>query len=181
MADVLTNLLNEDKDYSESKFKSKVENEFVQIKLAMVTGKTEKIKHFVNDQTYEKIVNKVEEDTKNNRIQLYDELNVANIDIQNIEEYEDRFEIKVQVYSKAYEYFIDKETKKFISGNKNDRVEKYTNIVFAKVKNAKKLSTLRRCPTCGANVDVNANGRCNYCHTIFDLEKYDWIITSMEL
>ena len=181
MADILTNLLNEDKEYSEQKFKSKVENEFVQIKLAIVTGKTEKIKHFVNDETYEKIVNKVNDDISNNRIQLYDELNVANINIQNIEEYEDRFEIKVQVHSKAYEYFIDKTTKNFISGNKEDRIEKYTNLVFTKIKNAKNLKVLRKCPTCGAIVDVNANGRCNYCHTIFDLANYDWIITYMEI
>ena len=31
------------------------------------------------------------------------------------------------------------------------------------------------------SVNVNANGRCNYCHTIFDLANYDWIITYMEI
>ena len=53
MGTTLENLLKEDSDFSESKFKSKVENEFVQIKLSIVTGKTEKIKHFVNDETFD--------------------------------------------------------------------------------------------------------------------------------
>ena len=40
---------------------------------------------------------------------------------------------------------------------------------------------MRKCPTCGAIVDVNKNGKCEYCHTIFNLEKYDWVITKMEI
>ena len=55
MSEILENLLKQDPEYSEAKFKSKVENEFVQIKLSMVTGKTEKIKHFVNEEVYNKI------------------------------------------------------------------------------------------------------------------------------
>ena len=56
MSEVLDNLIREDSEFSESKFKSKVENEFIQIRMSIVTGKTERIKHFVNDETYEKIV-----------------------------------------------------------------------------------------------------------------------------
>lgn len=181
MDEVLDNLLKEDKDYSDSKFKSKVENEFVQIKLSMVTGKTEKIRHFVSDEIYDMIVQKVKKDVEDNRIQLYDELNVANIQILNIKELEDRFEIHVSVLSKAYEYYIDRTTRQYISGDKTDRTERYTNIVFSKMKNAKNLNVLRKCPTCGAIIDVNANGVCSYCKSIFNLQNYDWIITSMEI
>ena len=46
MDNTLENLLKQDSEFSEAKFKSKVENTFVQIKLSMVTGKTEKIHSF---------------------------------------------------------------------------------------------------------------------------------------
>ena len=181
MSEVLENLIKHDSDYSESKFKSKVENMFVQIKLSMVTGKIEKIDHFVNDETYEKIKQKVKTDKENNRIQIYDELNVADIQIINIEELHDRFNIKVRVLSKALEYYIDRDNRKYLSGDKEVRTEKYTNITFTKMKNAQSYKVVRKCPTCGAVIDVNANGQCKYCHTIFNLEKYDWIITEMEI
>ena len=84
MNNTLENLLKQDSEFSEAKFKSKVENTFVQIKLSMVTGKTEKIHHFVNEETYQKIVQKVENDKSNKRIQLYDELNVADVQILKI-------------------------------------------------------------------------------------------------
>lgn len=181
MSEALENLISHDADYSESKFKSKVENTFVQIKLAMVTGKIEKIDHFVNDETYEKIQNKVNDDKEKNRIQLYDELNVSNVQILAIDELEDCFNITVKVHSKALEYYIDRTSKKYISGDKNVRTERDTIMVYTKMKDAKSFKPARKCPTCGAIVDVNADGQCKYCHTIFNLEKYDWVITKMDI
>ena len=181
MSEVLESLIKQDPDYSESKFKSKVENTFVQIKLSMVTGKVEKIDHFVNDETYEKIKQKVENDKENNRIQIYDELNVADVQITKIEELDDCFKITVRVLSKALEYYIDRDTRKYLSGNNSYRTEKYTNITYTKMKNAKSYKVVRKCPYCGATIDVNFNGRCDYCHKIFDLENYDWVITEMEI
>ena len=181
MSDIIENLLKQDHDYSESKFKSKVENMFVQIKLAMVTGKIQKIDHFVNDETYSKIEKKVKDDIENNRIQIYDELNVSDVQIKNIEELNDCFKITVQVFSKSLEYYINKETRQYLSGNNHSRTERYTNVVLTKNKNAKSYKVVRKCPYCGATIDVNANGRCDYCRKIFDLESYDWVITEMEI
>lgn len=181
MSEVLDNLIREDSEFSESKFKSKVENEFIQIRMSIVTGKTERIKHFVNDETYEKIVAKVEDDKANNRIQMYDELNVSNVTFTNIKELDDCFEIEVKLHSKALDYYLNRETRKFLSGNNSYRTEKDHTIVFKKIKNNKALGVARKCPGCGASLDLNKTGVCEYCGTIFNLEKYDWVITYMDL
>ena len=130
MDNTLENLLKQDSEFSEAKFKSKAENTFVQIKLSMVTGKTEKIHHFVNEETYQKIVQKVENDKSNNRIQLYDELNVADVQILKIEEQEDSFKIEVNVHSKALEYYIARDTRKYISGDRYNRVERMNKLIY---------------------------------------------------
>ena len=54
MSEVLDNLVKQDSEFSESKFKSKVENEFIQIMLSMVSRKTLPVRHFVNDEVYAK-------------------------------------------------------------------------------------------------------------------------------
>lgn len=154
MNEVLEKLINHDPDYAESKFKSKVENTFVQIKLAIVTGKIEKIDHFVNDEIYDKIKQKVEEDKANNRIQIYDELNVSNVEIINIEELSDRFIITVKVHSKALEYFIDRDTRKYLSGDNYIRTERDSFIEYTKMKNAQSYKVVRKCPTCGDRKSV---------------------------
>ncbi|MBQ3408031.1 MAG: TIM44-like domain-containing protein [Clostridia bacterium] len=181
MSKILDNLVRQDKDFSESKFKSKVENEFIQIMLSMVSRKTMTIKHFVNDKTYSKIVNKIRNDVNNGRIQIYDELNVAGVDITDIQEDEDCFKIYVVVHSKALEYYLSLATRRYLSGNNTSRTERTTQIVFKKIKDNKELGAARKCPACGANLDINRTGVCSYCGTIIELEHYDWIITDMSI
>lgn len=178
--DVLNSLIEQDEDFSVSKFKSKVENTFVQIKLSSITGKTEKIKHFVSDEVYNQIRSFVEYNESKNQIQMYEELNVANIDIVSIDEFENKFVLKVRLHSKAYDYLIDKSSKRVISGDTRDRKERYHMIEFTKLKNAKLFGAVRKCQSCGASMDINKTGRCNYCGSIFKLERYDWVITSLE-
>lgn len=149
--------------------------------IGLLTLEYEKIHHFVNDETYNKILQKVELDKKQNRIQLYDELNVADISILKIEELDNSFKIEVKVHSKALEYYISRDTKKFISGDRYDRSEKMSNLVLTKVKKSKDLGIARQCPSCGANIDINSNGQCEYCGTIFKLQNYDWVITYMDI
>ena len=60
MNEAINNIIEQDKDFSEAKFKSKVQNMFVQVKLSMVTGKIQKIDHFVADEVYRKIESKVQ-------------------------------------------------------------------------------------------------------------------------
>lgn len=181
MESVLENLLKQDAEFSESKFKSKVENMFVQIKLSIVTGKTEKIEHFVNEETYKKILDKVNSDKNKNQIQLYDELNVADIQIENIEELENCFRINVNLHSKALEYLITRDTKKYISGDRECRAKHMNTLVLTKNKLTKDLTAARKCPSCGANIDINKNGQCEYCGAIFKLENYDWVISYMDI
>lgn len=181
MSEVLDNLVKQDSEFSESKFKSKVENEFIQIMLSMVSRKTLQVKHFVNDEVYERIINKIKNDVDNGRIQIYDELNVAGVELTNIEELEDRFKINVTVHSKALNYYLSLATRKYLSGNNSSRTDRDYHLVFEKIKDNKSLGAARRCPACGANLDVNKTGVCTYCGTILKLENYDWVITSMDI
>ena len=181
MSEQLQNLVKYDSEFSESKFKSKVENEFVKIKLSIVTGKTERIQHFVSDDVYKKIVAKVEEDIKNNRIQMYDELNVFEVTITNIEELDDRFKITVNVHSKALTYYLNRQTRKFLSGNNSYRIDAFSTLVFEKLKQHEMLGFARRCPYCAATLDINNNGICKFCGNTFPLENYDWVITQMDI
>jgi len=181
MSEVLENLVKQDSEFSESKFKSKVENEFIQIMLSMVTRKTLPIKHFVNDETYQKIINKIKDDVNNGRIQIYDELNVAGVELQNMEELSDRFRINVLVHSKALAYYLSLSTRRYLSGNNTSRTDRDYLMTFEKIKNNESLGAARRCPGCGANLDINKSGVCSYCGTIIELENYDWVITEMNI
>ena len=176
MSDVLNHLLIEDKSFSEAKFKAKVDNVFIQLYTAVMKQDLQKVKHFLADEVYEKYNDKVKELQNANQIQVYDELNVSNTQIMSIEELEDRFEIKVSLLTKYLDYRISKQTKKFISGNKDVRKEKIVKLKFSKIKNAKELGAARKCTGCGANMDLNKTGICEYCGSVYVLRDYDWVL-----
>lgn len=173
---VLENLIREDSSFSEAKFKAKVDNVFIQLYAAVMKQDLQKVKHFLSEEVYEKYSNKIKQLADANELQIYDELNVSGTTIQSIEEFEDRYEINVNLLTKYLDYKITKSTKKYISGDREVRKEKYVSLKFSKIKNAKELGAARKCTGCGANVDLNKSGVCEYCGSVYILRDYDWVL-----
>lgn len=180
MSEVLDNLIREDSTFSEAKFKSKVDNVFIKLYTGVMKQDLENIRHFLSDEVYEKYSSKIRELQAANQIQVYDELNVSNTNITKIEELEDRFEISVSLLTKYLDYRIAKDTRKYISGNRDVREEKYVSLKFSKIKNAKALGNARKCTGCGANIDLNKNGVCEYCGSVYVLRDYDWVLEEIK-
>ncbi len=176
MNENLSNLLKEDSNFSEATFKAKADNVFIQLYTAVMKQDLQKVKHFLSEKVYKKYNERIKQLQSANQIQIYDELNVSNTNIISINELEDKFEISVSMLVKYLDYFISKDTRKYISGDRNDRVEKNINLKFSKIKNAKSLGNARKCTGCGANIDINKNGVCQYCGSVFLLKQYDWIL-----
>ena len=55
----MNEILKYDSEFTESKFITYVNNIFVQVHLAIVTKELENIKHFVSDNLYNKLIQKV--------------------------------------------------------------------------------------------------------------------------
>ena len=165
--------------FIEAKFMSYVDNIFIKILHAIMFNKIETIDHFVSDDVYQELQNKLDELNNNNLIQMYEMTNVKESRIINVDETNDKFIIEIELVSRYVEYKMDKDTKKVISGNSENRVEKVNYLKFEKKKNTKVQLSSRKCQNCGANMDINNSGKCDYCGSIYNLEDYDFILTSM--
>ena len=80
---MIDNILKYDSDFTESSFKTFIDNVFIQIHLSIMTKEIENIKHFVSSEIYTKIENKVNELSSKGLIQMYDETNVKETIIEN--------------------------------------------------------------------------------------------------
>lgn len=173
---IYDNIVKEDKEFSEGAFKAKVDNIFIQLYTAVMKQDLQRVKHFLSDEVYAKYEAKVQQLQQSNQMQIYDELNVSDTNITSVIENEDNYEIHVNLLTKYLDYTIAKDTRAFLHGNKDVRVERRINLIFTKTKQAKELKAARTCPNCGANVDLNKTGVCSYCGSIFKLEEYDWVL-----
>lgn len=172
-------LLKIDTSFNEGMFITRVNNIFIMLHSAIMMDDLDRVRHFISydlEKKYENILNEL---NNQNVRQMYDELNVKNTKINEIIINDDKIIIKVTIVSRYMDYLVDKTTSKFISGINNRRVEKINHLVFEKNRDAKEYKIVRKCPRCGASVDINKSGICNYCRTVFDAENYDFILTSI--
>ena len=175
----IDDLIKKDSSFSESGFISKVDNTYVMLLTAIMTGNMDRVKHKISEDIYNKYKSYVDDLSSKNEKQMYGEPNVKSTSIISINENDDSYIIDVELISRYLDYIIDTNTHNMVSGNNDTRVEKSHILTFTKKKNAKKEGAVRKCPGCGASIDANSSGICSYCGTPYDTATYDWVLTKI--
>lgn len=175
----IEDMIERDSSFSESSFISKVDNTFVMLLSGVMTWDIDRVKHKISSELYDIYKTKVDNLKANNQRQMYDELNVKSTKIQSITETEDEYIIVVLLVSTYMDYRVDATSLKYISGINDHRIEKFNNLTFKKKKNFKNNNGVNECPNCGASVNINNTGICEFCHKTFNLSDYDWILTNI--
>lgn len=169
-----------DPNFLESKFLTFVDNVFVQLHLAIMTKNLEKIKHFVSQDVYQSLTSKIDQLNNQKVTQVYGELNVKETKILNVDIKNDEIFIKVKLTSRYLDYIID-DKMQMISGNMDSRVETDNYLVFKKKVGMEKSIHNHYCFSCGHSMDINQNGKCEYCGSIYDLNQIGFILISLEV
>ena len=168
-------------DFNEAMFKTKVDNIFVKLYTCIMKGDLTDVRHFISEELYNNYINKINELISHNKRQMYDEINVKNTMIINRKILEDKEIIDVEIVSRYMDYIIDINTGDLISGDDTRRIERRNILRFEKKLNTKDFGIVRKCPGCGASINVNNTGKCEYCDTIFNLGDYDYILVSINV
>lgn len=168
-------------DFNEAMFKTKVDNIFVKLYTCIMKGDLTDVRHFISEELYNNYINKINELISHNKRQMYDEINVKNTIIINRKILEDKEIIDVEIVSRYMDYIIDINTGDLISGDDTRRIERRNILRFEKKLNTKDFGIVRKCPGCGASINVNNTGKCEYCDTIFNLDDYDYILVSINV
>ena len=172
--------IQKDNTFSESGFIAKVDNTFIMLLNSIMTDNLERVKHKISSNLFDYYSNIINKLNLNNERQMYDELNVKKTSIEKIEQQENKYIISVLLTSRYMDYKIDKTTGNYKTGNNSSRIEKDFYLTFEKNMDTKIEGCAKKCPGCGANMDVNYSGKCEYCGTIYDTADYDWILTKVD-
>lgn len=118
---------------SVEELKSKFSNIYIMILFAIMSNDLENVRHFLSADVYLKYKKIIDENSFNDEVQMYDELNVKSIDIVSQEEMEDFYLVKVRIISRYMDYVIDSATKKYKRGINTYRIEKENILTFKKL------------------------------------------------
>ena len=166
-------------EFNEAMFKTKVDNIFVKLYTSIMKGNLDDVKHFLNQEVYEKYNNYIMELTSNGKRNMYDELNVKDTKIIERTITNEKEIVKVELISRYMDYIIDINTGNLLSGDNTRRIEKRNILTFEKNLNTKDIGIIRKCPGCGASISTNTSGKCEYCGSIFNQEDYDYILVAI--
>ena len=168
-------------DFNEAMFKTKVDNIFVKLYTAEMKQDLSDVMHFINDDVRDMFQNRIDENKRLNRRQMYDEINVKSTNIIDRCITDDKEIVEAQIISRYMDYVIDMNTGATIEGDDTRRIEKRNILVFEKKIDSKNIGIVRRCPGCGASMSVNTSGKCEYCGTIFNQKDYDYILVKLSV
>ena len=169
-----------DSTFNESMFLTKANNIFVKLFTAIMTEKLEEVDHFVGDDVFAFAQSKMNYAKNQGCRQMYDELNVKDSQIMNVEVKQDVYEIKVFLQSRYMDYIINLNDGNVMSGDDTRRIKVDYNLTFTKKIDAMEQGITRKCPTCRAPLSVNTSGVCEYCGSVYNQEDYDWVLTKLE-
>ncbi len=168
-----------DNNFNEPIFITRVNNIFIKLHTAIMKGDLTDVKHFLSDEVIAKYQTIIDNLNNHNERQMYDELNVKETSIIDESETDDNYIIKVRLISRYMDYIIDKDTGKLLKGDNTRRIAKQNILEFQKKKDAKDIAIVRKCPGCGASINVNDAGVCEYCGSIYNMKDYDYILTNI--
>ena len=177
----INELENLDNTFNQAMFITKVNNVFIKFFTAIMADKLDEVDHFISDDVYAFGENKIKQLREKNYRQMYDELNVKDSVIKDISFVNNKYFITVFLQSRYMDYILDLNSGNVVSGNDSARIQVDYMLTFEKFAGATFQGIAKTCQACGAPMDVNNSGKCEYCGSIYKQEAHDWVLSNIEL
>lgn len=174
-------LANLDDTFNQAMFITKANNIFIKFFTAIMRDKLAEVDHFIGDEVYNYGENIIAPLRRNNYRKMYDELNVKTSQIKSVDIVDSEFVIKVYLEARYMDYVLDINSGKIVSGNDSSRIQVNYMLIFTKKITATNQGIAKKCQACGAPMDVNNSGKCEYCGSIYKQEEHDWVLTKLSI
>jgi predicted lipid-binding transport protein (Tim44 family) len=172
-----------DPNFTEQQFLDRAQAAFFLLQKAWQDRNVDEGRAYMSPGLYMGWKTQVDQMTAEHRKNVLEALYVQGMHVVKATHDENFDNIVVRVDASAKDYDVDDQTGKKISGDRADTpfTEFWT---FTRSAGAKTLVsggiTEKKCPNCGAPLDVNATGHCKYCNEAVTSGKFDWVLSKID-
>jgi len=172
-----------DADFDEAAFLGRVERVFVVVQEAWSELKPDMSRQVMADALWQQHKMQIEQYQSQGRRNVLDNLSVGRADIVAAHSDDSYDTITVRILAACADYDIDTASGKVVRGDR--RVSEFMeDWIFQRSSKATTKAdggTLaKRCPNCGAPLDVDLAGVCSYCKAPVMSGAYDWVLTRID-
>lgn len=162
-------------NFNETEFLQNGYKMFLDIEDAWMNFDMEKVHNIMTDEMfnmYESQLSSMEVKGEQNIMKGFELKSSA---IKGVNKQNDNIEITTQYIIEFYDYIINKQTGAVLRGSSTRKLRMHYEFTFIMTDN--ETAKVDKCPNCGAPVNVNSAGTCEYCGSKIVGENTNWVIS----
>ena len=150
---------------------------FYEVQIGWMNFDYDKLKELLSDELYNTYVMDLDVIKLKNQKNVMKDFELVYCELIDIKEENNNYIIKVQLEVKFYDYIEDISSHKVLRGTSKRKLDNTYILTFERTKCETKHSI---CPQCGAPVEGNATGICEFCKSKLVNDNYNWVMSKKE-
>ena len=147
---------------------------FVRIEEAWMNFDLEKVRDCITDEMFNMYESQLTSMEMNGEQNIMKDFRLLNRAITQASKQNNMLQVKARYTVEFYDYIINRNTKAVVRGNSNRKIRMVYEFTFIKDIENKKLD---KCPNCGAEININSAGICEYCNSKLVDDSKDWVMS----
>lgn len=162
-------------NFSKQEFLKQGFNIYYDIQMAWMDFKLEDIKDKVTDEIYTMYESQLATLEVKGEQNIMKDIQLKQSCLKDVTNQNGTITIKTNYVIEMYDYIADVNTKKLIRGKDKKKIRILYEMSFRKALSEDEKVT--HCPNCGAKVEMNSTGTCEYCGSKLVSENTKWVLT----
>ena len=170
-----------DSNFNLQMFKDKTANAFYKIQEAWEKQDMNIARPFVSEAIMQRYSNQIVDLKSRGEKNILENIVVGSMNCAKVDSDANYDYITIRIDASMADYTVDN-TGKLISGDKSDQpfTEDWTMLrSLGTTTNIDKQLKDNKCPNCGAPLQINASGKCNYCGAVVSSGQFDWVLSEI--
>ena len=166
-------------NFNIEEFNFKVYQIFYDVQMAWMDFDYDKLKELLTDELYNNYIMQLEAlKTKNHKNTMKD-FQLIEICLNDLKEENDKYIAEVYLNVKFYDYVENSKTGMILRGTPNRKLNNFYKLTFIRTKD--ESNNINECAQCGAPVEGNSTGICEYCKSKLINDNYNWVMSKKEI
>lgn len=174
-ADVINKIKEMLPNFNENEFLQSGYKMFLDIEDAWMNFDMEKVHNIMTDEMFNMYESQLSSMEIKGEQNIMKDFVLKGSAITGVNKQNDNIEIKTQYVIEFYDYIIEKASGKVLRGSKLRKIRMHYEFTFIMSDNQEQK--IDSCPNCGAKVDVNSAGTCEYCGSKIVGNNTSWVVS----
>lgn len=173
-----------DPKFSESEFKEKIANMYVQFQESWQAKNMENLRPYLTEALYAQCERQLNEYKRNKQTNRIERISVMGVDLAGWKQEKGVDVMIARLRTRIVDYVVDDATGNVIRGS--NTAEKFMQYEWELVRTSGKTTEdfagtdAHSCPNCGAPIDLNKSAKCEYCGSIIETDTFDWAVREIK-